>query len=224
MAARLGLRTVVLDCDPQSDLSALFLGDEKLVELWERAGSGRTVASCLELHRCGKREVEHPDLMVVEEGLWLLPGHLSLSRFEQSLADEWAKTSAGDDEHALAVTTALDLLSNRAASAVAADLVLLDVEPSLGALNRSAVLACDALGFPLVPDFFNLLALRNVGPAIREWRRDWDVVRDRYLTTRSEQDLPDHRFQSIGYIVQLGSRTSPAFSLSPDSPGSLCST
>jgi chromosome partitioning protein len=204
MAARLGLRTVVLDYDPQCNLSAAFLSEERLVDLWESDGPpGRTVAACIDLVRRGRGEVVPPNLLPIADNLWLLPGHLGLSRFEQTLAEEWPKTHATDNERAIDVTTALDVLSNKAAEIAEADLVLVDVGPSLGALNRSALLACDAVAFPLAPDLFSLQGLRNVGPTLREWRQDWQTVRELRMRGRSQVSLPPvHDFRPIGYIVQ----------------------
>lgn len=203
MAARLGLRTVVLDYDPQCNLSAIFLSEDTLLQLWESEGpEGRTVASCIDLVRRGKGDVVEPNLRSIADNLWLLPGHLGLSRFEQTLAEEWPKTGAMDNERALDVTTALDALSNKAAEAAQADLLLIDVGPSLGALNRAALLACDAVAFPMAPDLFSLQGLKNVGPTIREWRQDWKTVRERHLKGRTQDRLPTHDFLPIGYIVQ----------------------
>lgn len=203
MAGRLGLRTVVLDYDPQCNLSAAFLSEDRLADLWETDSSpGRTVFACIDLVRRGKGEVVSPNLVSVADNLWLLPGHLALSRFEQTLAEEWPKTNATDNERALDVTTALDVLSNKAAEIAQADLVLVDVGPSLGALNRSALLACDAVAFPLAPDLFSLQGLRNVGPTLREWRQDWQTVRERRMKDRPQVGLSPHDFFPIGYIVQ----------------------
>lgn len=203
MAARLGLRTVVLDYDPQCNLSAIFLSEERLVDLWEDDGSsGRTIAACIDLVRRGKGEIVDPDLQVVADNLWLLPGHLGLSRFEQTLAEEWPKTGAADNERALDVTTALDAVSNRAAEQISADLVLVDVGPSLGALNRAALLACDAVAVPLAPDLFSLQGLKNVGPTLREWRQDWQTVNKRRPKSTAQPGSRLHEFRPLGYIVQ----------------------
>ncbi|MDP9120358.1 MAG: ParA family protein [Acidobacteriota bacterium] len=203
MMSRAGLRTVVLDYDPQCNISAVFLSEDRLVELWEdEAVAGQTVVSCIDLVRRGRGDVLPPRLVQVTDDLWLLPGHLGLSRFEQTLAVEWPQTSASDNERALDVTTALDVLANLAAKAVGADVVLVDVGPSLGALNRAALLACDAVVVPLAPDLFSLQGLKNVGPTLREWRSDWVRVRERHLGGRPQQNLPPHDFRPIGYIMQ----------------------
>lgn len=205
MMARLGWRVVVLDYDPQCNLSALFLKDEQLIECWQaETREGATVAACLEPVRRAKGDVLVPKLVEVETapGLWLLPGHLSLSRFEQTLAEHWPKTMAPDNENALDVTTALDLLSNLAAERVSADVLMIDVGPSLGALNRAALLACDHVIVPLASDLFSLQGLENVGPTLQAWRAHWQTVRNGHMADRAQASYPPHEFLPLGYIMQ----------------------
>jgi chromosome partitioning protein len=153
MMAHEGWRVAVLDYDPQCSITALLLDEELLVGCWQADGSeGATVGACIEPVRRGDGDVITPRMVEVAPGLWLLPGHLSLSGFEQTLAEQWPKTMAADDERALAVTTALDRLSNLAAERADADVLLVDLGPSLGALNRAALLACDHVIVPVVPD------------------------------------------------------------------------
>lgn len=203
MAARLGLRTVLLDYDPQCNVSAVLMGDDALMESWERPeAEARTVVSCIDPVRRGVGVVRTPSLTPIDHNLWLLPGHLALSRFEQTLAEEWGKIFASDNERALRVTTSLAILGATAAETVpqGADLLLVDAGPSLGALNRAALLACDAVLIPLAPDLFSLQGLKNVGPTLRTWRDDWKAARARSI--KSMPDLPDHAFEPVGYIVQ----------------------
>ncbi len=203
MFARLGKRVLVLDYDPQCNQSANFLEESALFDLWEDSSRrSSNVAGCLEPVRIGKGEVRAPEPIEVAPDLWLLPGELSLGLFEQVLAEEWPKTLATSNERALDVTTALDLLSNLAAERVSADYVFIDIGPSLGALNRAAVLACDAVVLPLAPDLFSLQGMRNLGPTLRDWREDWTLVRMSRMTGRSQTTMPTHEFQPIGYIVQ----------------------
>jgi len=204
LLSRRGHRTVVVDYDPQSNITAIFLNEETLEEIWSLdATDGRTVAGCLDLVRRGKGGVVDPDLIEVADGLWLLPGSLFLSRFEQTLAEEWPKTGNAQNERAIDVTCSLANLASRAAEEVGADYLLIDVGPSLGALNRAAVLACDAVIIPVAPDLFSLQGLRNIGPTLREWREDWKNVTQQIRRRGLEEPAAaNHEFQPIGYIVQ----------------------
>lgn len=200
MLARQGLRVVVLDYDPQCNLSAVALSEERLFDIWEQgsAEEGNTVARAVDLVRRGKGDIREPHVVAVADNLWILPGDLALSRFEQALAEGWGQVHQTDNEKAVHVTTALQRLADRAAVIVSADLVVLDVGPNLSALNRSTLLACDAVIMPVAPDLFSLQGLRNIGPTLREWRIDWRRVQDR----ARHAELGTHSFAPKGYIVQ----------------------
>jgi chromosome partitioning protein len=212
MLARKGLRTVALDYDPQCTLSEIFLADQDLEEIWEEdeasdhggtAGRrGRTVADCIEPVRRGMGDIQEPELILVAEDLWLLPGHLDLGRFEQTLAEEWPHARGHDNERALRVVTALARLASMAAHKVDADILLIHVGSSLGALNRAALLACDAVVVTLAPDLFSLPGLASMGATLKEWRTDWSDICSSRPEGEAQESLPIHRFHPVGYIVQ----------------------
>ena len=120
----------------------------------------------------------------------------------EGILEEFAKTLGTNNERALDVTTSLDFLSNLAAARVGADLLIIDVGSSLGALNRAALLACDHVVLPVAPDLFSLQCLRNVGPTLNEWRRDWGMVRERGIAGKPQEQPPPHDFRPLGYLVQ----------------------
>lgn len=203
MLAQLGVRVVVLDYDPQCNVSLALLEVRRLSEIQEATEEeGRTVAACLSDVRRGRGLLRAPALTEVAERLWLLPGHLDFALFEQPLAECWPRVMAQDNQRALDVVLALSALAHRAAAAVAADVVLLDVGPSLGALNHAALIACDVVIVPLMPDAFSLQALRNIGPLLREWRTDWQTVGERFLRQHDYAAYAGHRFMPLGYVVQ----------------------
>jgi cellulose biosynthesis protein BcsQ len=59
-----------------------------------------------------------------------------------------------------------------AAESVNADVVLIDVGPSLGAINRVAMVASDHVVVPLSPDLYSIQGLQNLGPTLRSWRSE----------------------------------------------------
>nr|VFJ46836.1 MAG: AAA domain-containing protein [Candidatus Kentron sp. FW]VFJ49285.1 MAG: AAA domain-containing protein [Candidatus Kentron sp. FW] len=203
MISRLGQQVVVLDYDPQCNISSLFIETEELFEIWgEPPEKGRTVTACIDLVRRGKGDVIPPHLQPVGDNLWLLPGHLFLSAFEQPLAEEWPKKTSRSNERALDITLALDQLSNMAAETVDADFVIIDVGPSLGAINRAALLSCDAVIVPMAPDLFSLQGLENVGSTLKDWRDEWQTVQTGWMAGRTQAQFPPHHFEPIGYLLQ----------------------
>ena len=81
-----------------------------------------------------------------------------------------------------------------------ASIILADVGPNLGAINRSALIATDYIIVPLGADLFSLQGLRNLGPTLNRWRQDWQRRRNHWA--QSDFPLPDGAMQPGGYVVQ----------------------
>lgn len=199
MFAELGKRTFIMDLDPQANLTAAFLEEEELAKLWaEERVSGTTIYNCvMPLSRTAP--LEEPKAKQIEEHLMLLPGDLRLSRFEDTLAEEWGNCFGSDPYRAMRVTSAFWELVQSGANAFSADLVMMDVGPSLAALNRSAMIATDFIVVPLAADLFSLQGLRNLGPTLRSWREDWQKRVAHW--TDPEFELPKGRMEPLGYLV-----------------------
>ena len=80
-----------------------------------------------------------------------------------------------------------------------ADLILADVGPNLGAINRSALIGSDHVVIPLAADLFSLQGLRNLGPTLKAWRSDWSKRTDNWDSRDFE--LPSGAMQPEGYIL-----------------------
>jgi cellulose biosynthesis protein BcsQ len=130
-----------------------------------------------------------------------MPGDVALSSFEDTLSDAWPD-SMGDANlyRPFRILTAFWQVAQMAAEKVGADMILVDVGPNLGALNRSALIASDYVAIPLGADLFSLQGLKNLGPTLRTWR---DLWRRRLDNWRSPDfALPQGRMKPLGYIVQ----------------------
>ena len=65
-----------------------------------------------------------------------------------------------------------------------ASIILADVGPNLGAINRSALISSDYVVVPLGADLFSLRGLRNLGPTLNRWRQDWKSRRKNWGLAR----------------------------------------
>jgi chromosome partitioning protein len=88
MFHELGARVLVVDLDPQANLTSAFLEDERLEELWGATPVADTVAGALDplIERLGDISTPHVEDI---DGIGLIPGDLALSRFEDRLAQAW---------------------------------------------------------------------------------------------------------------------------------------
>ena len=199
MYADLGQRILGADLDPQANLSAAFLDEDRLDELWPEGGHPQTVYGAIDpLLRGIGDVVREPYLERLRDRLYLLVGDLGLGRFEDELSQQWPRC-LDRQERAFRVMSALWRLVQAAALQARADLVLIDLGPNLGAINRAALVASDFLVVPLTPDLFSLQGLKNLGPTVRRWRDEWADRRVR--NPSSELPLPEGRIQPTGYVV-----------------------
>src|SRR5258706_16455848 len=83
MYSDLGRRILVTDLDPQANLTAAFLQEERLEELWPEGEHPSTVFGALAPLQKGTGDIlEHPHLEEVGDQLFLQVGDLALGRFE----------------------------------------------------------------------------------------------------------------------------------------------
>lgn len=203
MYQELGLGVVALDLDPQANLTAAFLEEEQLERLWLNGDRPDTILGVVQplLDRLG--DLRSPQLQTIGEHLALLPGNLGLSLFEDRLADAWPRClqdNPAEASDAFRVTTAFYRAALLAAESRGAELALVDVGPSLGALNRAALVACDFIVMPLGADLYSLQGLRNLGPALSQWRSGWKK-RLAQEQIPPNLPLPPGDMQPVGYVV-----------------------
>ena len=78
-------------------------------------------------------------------------------------------------------------------------MILIDLGPNLGSINRAALIASDYVVIPLSPDLYSLQGLRNLGPTLRQWRKGWTERLDR--NPAPDIGLPAGAMETLGYIV-----------------------
>ena len=145
-------RVLVCDLDPQANLTAAFLDEDRLENLWDethkRSPSRNTIFECVKpLMQVG--DLRSPSLQPISssvfgEELKLIPGDLALAEFEDTLSAEWPNAmGSGNLYRPFRILTAFSTIMQDGAAQMDADIILADVGPNLGAINRSALIASD---------------------------------------------------------------------------------
>lgn len=198
-----GKRVLAVDLDPQSNLSAFFLTEEQIEALWEAADQPNTIYRCIQPLIKGTGDIREPQLQEIEVNGYtvaLLAGDLALSQFEDDLATVWPECADGR-ERAFRVISSFWRIIQHAIHAYEAELVLIDMGPNLGAINRAIMLTTDFLVIPLASDLFSVQGLKNLGPTLDMWRKQWQERRTKNPV--SELKIPDGKMQPLGYIAML---------------------
>ena len=199
MYADLGLNVVAADLDPQANLTGMFLDEERLESLWVESGPRRSVYGALQPLLEGTGDIEAPHLERPEDGLSLIVGDLKLSSAEEELSSQWP-ACLDRQPRAFRVISALWRIMQMAANESDARIILVDVGPNLGALNRAVLVATDHVAVPLAADLYSLQGLRNLGPTLRSWRSEWEERHSR--NPIPDLSIPKGAMQPIGYVVQ----------------------
>lgn len=198
MLSDCGIRVIAADLDPQGNLTAAFLDEDRLEELLVGTEHSLTVFGAIRPLKDGTGDIAAPHIEIINERLGLIPGDMALSTFEDDLSEVWPKCLSGDPR-AFRITSAFWRILQNAAATREADVILIDLGPNLGAINRVALIASDFVVIPLGPDLFSLQGLENLGPSLRGWRDGWK----KRLAEHPPKDieLPTGGIQPIGYMV-----------------------
>lgn len=199
MFADRGLRVLVADLDPQANLTGISLSEESLENLFT-CEPKPTIYTAIAPIKRGVGDLAKVSPIKIGPRLHLLVGDLDLSEFEDDLSQSWPKC-LDRDERGFRVTTAIFRAVREAANSSESELVLIDVGPNLGALNRTTMIAADTIVVPVAPDLFSVQGLENVGPRLRTWREEWGERLSRAPSTIDRDDLPTGRMEPIGYVV-----------------------
>lgn len=199
MCSELGVPTIASDVDPQANLSSMFIDEETLDFFWQNDQSSSTIYKALLPLINGTGDIKPPDLYEVDDNLALLRGDLALSGFEEDLSMYWPLAMDGK-ERAFRVISAFWRLMQKAAELRGAKVILMDLGPNLGAINRAAMISADYVVVPLAADLFSLQGLVNLGPTILHWRKEWTDSISR--NPAPDLQLPTASMQPVGYVVQ----------------------
>ena len=178
-------RVLIIDCDPQCNITQFVLGDIKTIDLyWPEKGSkeetkSKTILDIVDPILSGDADINSRVRPLRSSsnrfGVDLIPGHPRFSMFEDELSGAWAELPTGKPGGFRVTNWLRSYLSSLEDSY---DVVFVDVSPSLGALNRSVLLSSDRFVTPLGADAFSVLGIRNISRWMKGWIEYYEVALD----------------------------------------------
>lgn len=167
LAKRKAKRVLIVDADPQCNATTYLFPDEKILELYE--GKHGSISDLFAPLMKGKGYHVGP-LPVLKSSTFkvdLIPGDPKLALREDLLATDWQQAQSGDPR-GLQTTMVFAELLHRCDKY---DFVFFDLGPSLGAINRSVLLASQFFILPMSSDIFSLQAIENISIALNHWKK-----------------------------------------------------
>jgi len=199
--AEMGRTCLIIDADPQCNSTCTAVDDDKLDEIYS-AKSGTTLFHAVEPLLRGTGDIAPPDLVSIDEwNVFVVPGDLFVSRFEDVLAREWNNIFK-PEERAARFTSAMYRLARELGGRINADYIFFDLGPSIGPLNQFAILASHGFVVPVTPDIFSVRAMASVGATVKQWANDYAIAKPRLDAANYDFDAPEGKPKFLGYAPQ----------------------
>ncbi|MEH3158782.1 MAG: ParA family protein [Sphingomonas taxi] len=219
----LGKRVLLVDLDPQCNLSIIALSMENIHDIWvaedsyiedfeaERSSipaeeflrlieQPRSIHFILKPTEDGTADLPKlPPPISIGENVDIIPGRLTLHLFEAKVGERWSGVYQGDPL-ALRTSTKVRSLAYEYASQNGYDIVLLDTSPSLGSLNRNLLSLADGFIIPCSPDLFSVYGIRNIGNALKVWRKQFESIYH-FLSDIKRDQFPKTFVKFMGYTI-----------------------
>lgn len=192
-------KVLVVDCDSQCNVSSYFLQDSQIEKEWK--DKGRSIYRIVEeiIEQIGDFRKREP--LKINDKLYLVPGDIEFALFEDSLANTWI-TARGGQGAGLRLQSAIyryiKWLDEE--KEYKFDIVLFDLGPNLGSLNRSLLISSDYFIVPVAPDLFSIRGTENLGKRISEWSNEWQQTEQ--YKEKFDFPVPNGKPKFLGYVAQ----------------------
>lgn len=196
-------RVLIVDADPQCSATIYLFNQERLISFYEKIEAPSVYKVVQHLQKVRGGYMKAGDIPIQSEtsfGVDVIIGDTRLALAEDFLSKDW--TDAMDGDYRGILTTfifrgLLDELKDRY------DYVFFDMGPSLGAINRSILLACDYFIMPMSSDIFCLRAIDNIALSLKNWTRRIEGALKTYEEKENASYDGDYNtIRFLGYITQ----------------------
>jgi cellulose biosynthesis protein BcsQ len=221
--AKLGKKTLIVDLDPQCNLTICCLETETLHEIWESEDNfidsfddaknkmtneefnifltkPKTIHFLLKPTEEGTSELPNlPPAISINDNLDLIPGRLTLHKYENKISERWSGAYVGDVLSIRTITKIRSIVEEYSTK-YGYDYILLDTSPSLGTLNKVIISTVDAFIIPCLPDMFSLYGIRNIGNALSIWKKEFDTI-TQLISEEKRKNFAPHFVRFLGYTI-----------------------
>lgn len=205
MLAERGHRVLLVDADPQCNLSGMVLdlSEPDALDKFYEENPHRNLRDALEPAFASRpKPLEPVECVQVpgQDNMFLIPGHVGLAEDEVSLgiAQQLSETVQalknlpGSFSHLFKIT----------ADAYGADYVLIDLSPGLGAINQNLVATADYFVVPASPDVFSVMAIDSLARVVPRWISWARNASQLEALANADYPFPEPRLKFLGMVVQ----------------------
>lgn len=205
MLANKGKKVIIADCDPQCNLTGMVLGfknAEDFASMYASEGVTNIRDGLAPAFESRPALVEPVRCATIDgqPNMHLLPGHIGLAEYEVTLGI--AQQLSGSLVTLQNLPGSLHYLFDRTAEKYDADFILLDMSPSLGAINQNLLTTSDYFVVPMFPDYFSAMATVSLTSILPKWSAWAKYAKTMDLLKNAIYPFPDKHPKFLGTIIQ----------------------
>lgn len=202
LLAKQGYKVVLVDLDPQCNLSRLFLGDNNYADTLF-SSTYKDISDVLKGIVQGGSDIDLTVPFIKStsvNNLSLLKGSVNLSQYENILVTAYGQAAAGQ-QLGYFQTSAIDRFLRDKGLNDEVDIFIIDSSPSLSLLNQIIFLGSDYFVVPMVPDAFSVQGIENLGSMFEKWKQNWKVTGKALSGSTENKFVLSGDGLFIGYII-----------------------
>lgn len=205
MLGNKGKKVIIIDCDPQCNLTGMvlgFKGPKEFNSIYKTKGI-RNIRDGLAPAFESRPVAMEPVICEPVDGqpnMYLLPGHIGLAEYEVTLGI--AQELSGSLVTLQNLPGSLRHLFDLTAKKYSADIALVDMSPSLGAINQNLLMTSDYFIVPMAPDYFSVMAIESLASVLPKWANWAKQAKATPALKNATYPFPDKTPKFLGTIVQ----------------------
>lgn len=134
-----------------------------------------------------------------QPNMMLIPGHIGLAEYEVTLGI--AQELSGSLVTLQNLPGALWHLLNITAKKYDTDYILVDMSPSLGAINQNLLMTSDYFIVPMAPDYFSVMATESLASVLPKWRAWAKSAQETLVLQNAAYPFPIIQTKFLGTVV-----------------------
>jgi cellulose biosynthesis protein BcsQ len=205
MLATLGKRVVMVDFDPQCNLTGMVLGYQGVDDLENtyKSDPPNNIKDALApAFESKPKQIVGAECFNVpgNPNLFLLAGHIGLAEYETTLGI--AQELSGSLLALRNLPGALRYALEETAAKYQADYTVVDMSPSLGPINQNLLMTGDHFIVPLHPDYFSSMALSSLAKTLPRWKTWANTAHGIDVLRAADYPFSAPQATYIGAIIQ----------------------
>jgi cellulose biosynthesis protein BcsQ len=205
MLASKGKKVLLVDCDPQCNLTGMVLGfrqNDDFNAIYHSGGIRHIrdgLAPAFE-SRPSPIVAVTCEPIPGQVNMHLLPGHIGLAEYEVTLGI--AQELSGSLVTLQNLPGSIHYLFQLTAQQYVSDYIIVDMSPSLGPINQNLLMTSDYFLVPMTPDYFSVMATDSLAAVLPKWHTWAKQAQGTSILQRATYPFPSVSPKFLGTVIQ----------------------